>query len=858
MTENSSLMINTPKKSSNQITNNNDKPFTEQNPLRKVNTSIASTEINSNKKNENIISFTPKKKSSSKIEAIKTFCRIRPIKGTNELFSISQKDDKILNINSANLEKLNVGNNLKLINSYKFSKVFGEFSTQEEIFEYTCKPLIDDLVLNQRSGLVFTYGMTNAGKTFTVIGTPDKPGILPQALKTLLEYDVKKKNNENNANFNFYCNFVEIYNEDVFDLLADDPTGKNKFFKNKLNVKENLNSVFFLQDVTFEKLDDLDSFNNILNKGISKKVHSSTNLNQNSSRSHTIFKIILLNNNKDISQIDFSTEELISLSVVDLAGSERQKRTDAKGKNLQEACKINQSLSTLGKCLEAMKHNSISNIKKMVPLRESKLTKIFAEYFQGDQNIIMITNINPRTEDFEETIRALNYSCIAKDIKPIKSIIPKLSAGNELKLQLKKEKKLNENITNNINIDNNNNNNNSEKTLIEGKTTNNLISNNENENKNNADLNKNEKLADSLTLNLNELFNSNSDVNEGDMKTEFTRPPEDNSSTKYEIAQLMQEIKKLREEVSEFKGDNNTELKKSEKLCEQHPQKSKNIALDRNKSNCLDNNINPFNNNSVNENSIKQSFANDLSNNNNNNNTFNCDESIVIQDNNCNTSNTGLVPVMNNPNVNNPFNMNNLNNMNNMLAPYGNYGYPYNNPFIPFYGGLNPYNSPFLPLPDPKTYNQPKNVFVGGGKGKKKNKKINDILNSAFNSMIPTGFRAGVNLIFINSKFGNLNPGPAIQEDNYDLSDSDDDDSNPRKRKVKGTPKKKKRKSSRNKQQKYNGKPKNSQKRSVRYPKINNRKYNRDIDKSDEENYVIEENDNESNFDDESSKSSNK
>ena len=87
---------------------------------------------------------------------------------------------------------MNVGNNLKLINSYKFSKVFGELSTQEEIFEYTCKPLIDDLILNQRSGLVFIYGMTNAGKTFTVIGTPENPGILPQTLKTLLEYDVKK------------------------------------------------------------------------------------------------------------------------------------------------------------------------------------------------------------------------------------------------------------------------------------------------------------------------------------------------------------------------------------------------------------------------------------------------------------------------------------------------------------------------------------------------------------------------------------------------------------------------------------------------------------------------------------------
>ena len=252
-------MLNTPKKSNPNI-NNNDKQFTDQNPLKKANISIASTEINSNKKKEIINNLTPKKKSSSKIEAIKTFCRIRPIKGTNQLFSLQQKNDKILNINSANLEKLNVGNNLKLINSYKFSKVFGELSTQEEIFEYACKPLIDDLILNQRSGLVFIYGMTNAGKTFTVIGTPENPGILPQALKTLLEYDVKKINNEKNANINFNYNFVEIYNEDVFDLLADVPKSKNKYFKNKLNVKENLNSIFFLQDVTFEKLDDLESF----------------------------------------------------------------------------------------------------------------------------------------------------------------------------------------------------------------------------------------------------------------------------------------------------------------------------------------------------------------------------------------------------------------------------------------------------------------------------------------------------------------------------------------------------------------------------------------------------------------------
>ena len=463
MTENTSTALNTPKKSCYYPAEDHSKIISEKAHPKQSGYSLASTEIHSNKKislDDN--TMTPKKKPKSKLEAIKTFCRIRPTKSPNELFSISKNDSRILNINSSNLEKLNVGNNLKLINSYKFSKVFDENSSQEEVFELTCKPLLDDLLYNQKSGLVFTYGMTNAGKTYTVIGTPEYPGILPLALKNLFEYDETLKKKGGISHNNFYCNFVEIYNEDVFDLLSDDPIGKNKYYKKKLTVKENLNSVFFLQDVTFAKLDSLESFNTILNKGISKKVHSCTALNQNSSRSHTIFKIILFKENKDISKIDFTTEELISLSVVDLAGSERQKRTDAKGKNLQEACKINQSLSTLGKCLEAMKHNSVSINKKIVPLRESKLTKLFAEYFQGEQNIIMITNINPRTEDFEESIRALNYSCIARDIKPMKSVIPKSSVTNELKQQIKKEKKLNE-------MQNNNNSNNIINTNLEKK-----------------------------------------------------------------------------------------------------------------------------------------------------------------------------------------------------------------------------------------------------------------------------------------------------------------------------------------------------------------------------------------------------
>ena len=820
MTENPSSAINTPNRSSPFQAEEQSKIASDKLP-KQSGYSIASTEIHSTKKITIDETFTPKKKAKSKLEAIKTFCRIRPTKSPNELFSIAKSDDRILNINSANLEKLNVGNNLKLINSYKFSKVFDENSTQEEVFEFTCKPLLDDLIFNQKSGLVFTYGMTNAGKTYTVIGTPECPGILPLALKNLFDYG-----NINNNNYNFYCNFVEIYNEDVFDLLSDDPSGKNKYFKKKLTVKENLNSVFFLQDVTFSKLDTLDSFNTILNKGISKKVHSSTALNQNSSRSHTIFKIILFKEgNKDISKIDFSTEELISLSVVDLAGSERQKRTDAKGKNLQEACKINQSLSTLGKCLEAMKHNSCSNNKKMVPLRESKLTKIFAEYFQGEQNIIMITNINPRTEDFEESIRALNYSCIAKDIKPMKSVIPKLTSGNELKQQIKKERKLNEAQSNN----------------------NNIIDNKKNED-NTADDNLTEKfpakndqkLNDSLTLNLNELFNSNSnfdDINEHEMKTEFTKAPED-ISTKEEIAKLVNEIKKLREEVSEFKNDN-SEFQKSKIFgLQSDTQSIRGISFDKNKLNFMNNNLRPFSQISQSETNLKILGNNDL-----NLPGFNCNDSILSQEpnnnfpNNNNTNPPNFFSGMNSTMQNNT-SFDPLNNIpnNGMLTPYGNYGYPFNNPFIPFYGASNIFGGAALPLPSslPQT-NDKKNKAAG--KIGKKNKKMSNMINSAIGNLVP-GISKGVNLIFINSKFGNLIPGQSILEESMEYSDSDDDDV-PKKKKVKGTPKKKKKKNKSRMQKSY---PK--LKNRPKYPKI---RY--EDETIEEENSPAKENENNNNQD---------
>lgn len=490
-----------------------------------------------------ILSPHKKKLSSSSGESIRTFCRIRPFNGTNELFHPNESDDKILQINPDALAKLNINPQAKLITSYTFTKVFDEKSTQEEVFQFTCQGIIDDLLQKQKSGLIFTYGMTNAGKTFTVTGTPSSPGILPQSLQYLFQSFTAN----NKTNCTLYCNFVEIYQDDAFDLLSNDPTNKNKFFKKKINVKENSRGVFFLSDVTYSKIDSIDTFTSILNKGISKKVHSATNLNQNSSRSHTIFKIILLDNDSSDLSIDDPNATHASLSIVDLAGSERANRTEATGKNLQEACKINQSLSILGKCLEAMKHNSIFTAKKIVPFRESKLTKLFCEYFQGEQNIIMITNINPRKEDFEETLRALNYSCIAKDVKPIKSrivsrnTIRKIVKNSGVKNNNKKDKAntidTNESITE-VNDTSSENDGISSEYFIKG--------------------------DDDIVVSDNFRKEYDKLCEEANESNAVALAPQENSNGS-DIAKLIYEIQKLRDEVANLKSPKGSNSKSKEK-----------------------------------------------------------------------------------------------------------------------------------------------------------------------------------------------------------------------------------------------------------------------------------------------------
>ena len=251
-------------------------------------------------------------------------------------------------------------------------------------------------------------------------------------------------------------------------------------FKKKHVFVINYNLKYIINlDLTEREITSFEEFSEHFQLAALKKVHAATNLNSNSSRSHSIFKLIFRfqkqtskninnlntisfnNNNKpqqnnnnsytnnrisnnhilskskskeNLFLNNFSTNnnynpnnnlnnnyEEFSLTIVDLAGSERTAKSEVSGKNFGETCKINSSLTTLSRCFQIMKKNVNAISKQMIPYRESNLTKIFQENFLLDHSISMITTINPSLADFDDTLRILDFAGLTGKIITQKS-----------------------------------------------------------------------------------------------------------------------------------------------------------------------------------------------------------------------------------------------------------------------------------------------------------------------------------------------------------------------------------------------------------------------------------------------------
>ncbi|KAG6761840.1 hypothetical protein POTOM_035077 [Populus tomentosa] len=323
---------------------------------------------------------------------------------------------------------------------FTFDLVADETVTQEKMFKVAGLPMVDNCMGGYNS-CMFAYGQTGSGKTHTMLGDIEggtrrhsvNCGMTPRVFEYLFSRIQKEKEarKEEKIKFTCKCSFLEIYNEQILDLL--DPSSSN------LQIREDVKKGIYVDNLKeIEVASARDVLQQLIQGAANRKV-AATNMNHASSRSHSVFTCII--ESKWESQ-GVTHHRFARLNLVDLAGSERQKSSGAEGERLKEATNINKSLSTLG--LVIMNLVSISNGKSLhVPYRDSKLTFLLQDSLGGNSKTIIIANISPSLCCSLETLSTLKFAQRAKFIKN-NAIINEDASGDVIVMrmqiqQLKKE-----------------------------------------------------------------------------------------------------------------------------------------------------------------------------------------------------------------------------------------------------------------------------------------------------------------------------------------------------------------------------------------------------------------------------------
>ncbi|KAM6116354.1 kinesin-like protein KIF20A [Pterocles gutturalis] len=398
------------------------------------------------------------------------------------------------------------------VHRFSFTQIFGPDVGQKLFFDETMKQVVTD-VLNGQNWLVYTYGITNSGKTHTIQGSNKDGGILPRSLAVIFnsvgdrlyqamdlkpflsneviwldsrqvrQEETKKQTmlrgglweeelsaplkrshsaesqlqattsgsfdsgvaglssssqltnhsvtsqteelgphwadldrisltNTGDVQFSIWVSFFEIYNELIYDLLEPALSGQNRK-RQTLRLCEDQNGNPYVKDLNWINVRDADEAWKLLKLGRKNQTFASTHMNQNSSRSHSVFSIRILHLQRGGSEI---VPKISELSLCDLAGSERCKDQKS-GDRMKEANNINTSLHTLGRCIAALRQNQQNKLKQtMVPFRDSKLTRVFQGFFTGRGRSCMIVNINQCASTYDETLYVAKFSAIASQL----------------------------------------------------------------------------------------------------------------------------------------------------------------------------------------------------------------------------------------------------------------------------------------------------------------------------------------------------------------------------------------------------------------------------------------------------------
>ncbi|GAA97376.1 uncharacterized protein L969DRAFT_94433 [Mixia osmundae IAM 14324] len=281
-----------------------------------------------------------------------------------------------------------------------FDRVFDETATQEDVYSGSAKTLVDG-VLSGYNSTVFAYGATGCGKTHTISGTPDSPGIVFLLMKDLFDRIAEMKDE---TTVEMSVSYLEIYNEAIRDLLvpAGSPTLMLRETGNRITVPNLSEHVPASAQEVIE----------MIHQGNSMRTVSPTEANAVSSRSHAVLSV----NIRQRPRTADLTEEInmATLSVIDLAGSERASVTQNKGQRLLEGANINRSLLALGSCINAL---CDPRARAHVPFRDSKLTRLLKHSLGGNCRTVMVVCVSPSSHHFDETYNTLQYANRAKDIK---------------------------------------------------------------------------------------------------------------------------------------------------------------------------------------------------------------------------------------------------------------------------------------------------------------------------------------------------------------------------------------------------------------------------------------------------------
>ncbi|XP_076317117.1 uncharacterized protein LOC143229132 isoform X2 [Tachypleus tridentatus] len=450
-------------------------------------------------------------------EKMKVYLRIRPftaeevrnrddqgclqVENTHTLIMKAPKDSTTFKNCSYELHRVQ--------QKFTVSHIFCDKANQQEVFDGCVFQPVKNFIDGQNC-LLFAYGITSSGKTYTMQGTPQEPGVIPRALDTLFnsikgrqiqgipfkphffsevvrltpkeeKQEISHKENvlkcwykyedsdnsiatndlfcnfthcnstqslysedslnstntsktlhdslektvdgervheascvsveeQGNILFSVWISFAEIYNECIFDLLEPLTQGRKR---NTLRLAEDRNGNVYIKGLQEICVSSAEEACRLLNIGQKNLRIAATKLNQHSSRSHCIFSIRLV---RVVDVAKPHNARISKLSFCDLAGSERCCKTHNTGERLKEAGNINTSLLVLGRCIEALRHNQLHKEKKVVPFRESKLTRLFQAFFTGKGQASMIVNVNQCASMYDETLAVMKFSSIARQI----------------------------------------------------------------------------------------------------------------------------------------------------------------------------------------------------------------------------------------------------------------------------------------------------------------------------------------------------------------------------------------------------------------------------------------------------------